>query len=96
MFTRKDYLDSNCTHEQYYSQFVNDQIKAIVSTFFGTKELKNAYAKDPSFNTIPLQQWDNLTYRFSCDKALKERGDYSTLAGKVCILKQAARMIVNG
>ena len=41
MFTRKDYaLDGKCTHQQYYAQFVTEEIKMIVVLNFGLDTLK--------------------------------------------------------
>jgi len=95
MYTRKQYLNKECTHSEYYHQFVTEQTKRLVKRL-GIKRLKNAYKEDEHFNSIPLGTWDNLTFLFSCDKQLKECGDYATLAGKVCILKETARELVNG
>ena len=31
MFTRKDYvIEGKCTHQQYYAQFVTEEIKTII------------------------------------------------------------------
>lgn len=61
MFTRKDYaLDGKCTHQQYYAQFVTEEIKMMVVLNFGLDTLKEAYQEDKAFNTIPLQKWDLL------------------------------------
>lgn len=47
---------------------------------------------DKHMNDIPLRKWDSLRI-YPRDGAMKECGDYLTLAGKVCIAKAAARMI---
>lgn len=94
MFTRKQYLNGECTHEQYYEQFVTDQIKDLVLRVFGRAELTEAYQKDPNLNNIPLYHWDNLARHVNCGKAMKPCGDYPTLAGQVCILKTAARLAI--
>lgn len=96
MFTRKDYLDKNCNHREYYSQFVTEYIKSIVASKFGLEKLQKAYRQDKNLNTISLDQWDHLTHRLprSVAASLKEHGDYLTLAGGVCILKEAAKQLV--
>lgn len=48
------------SHHEYYSQFVTPEILALVQNKFGKDSLKEAFAKDEHFNTIPLRQWDNL------------------------------------
>jgi hypothetical protein len=93
MFTRKDYLAGNCTHEQYYNQFVNQTVKNYVVKAFGIEKIKNAYSQDKSLNSIPLQLWDNIGIPVEMSNKLKEHGDSYTLAGQVCILKAAARQI---
>lgn len=94
MFTRTDYLDGKCAHQQYYSQFVDERIKAIVLRRFDKATLAYHYSKDTFFNTIALRTWDNMSLPAYIVDKMKQAGDYLTLAGQVCILKQAAREIV--
>jgi hypothetical protein len=94
MFTRQDYLNGKCNHREYYAQFVNESIKSMVKNNFGIERLRNSFTKDEYFNNIPLQSWDNLTYSVNCRKELESLGDFPTLAGKVCILKEAARQLI--
>lgn len=93
-FTRQDYMNGLCSHDDYYSQFVNENIKLLVLERFNIEILQSAYAVDHHFNSLPLPIWDKLTLLFSCNNEMKILGDYSTLAGKVCILKQAAKMLI--
>lgn len=97
MYTRKDYLDHKCTHREYYAQFVTEYtINTVVSTF-GIKRLQAALAKDEYLNTIALERWDMVGYAinsYMLDKKLREAGDYPTLAGLVCIVKEAARQAI--
>jgi len=94
MHTRKDYLNENCTHEQYYDQFVTNDVKNLVLNHFGCEKLKKSYLKDKNLNNIPLQLWDNLAFSLNFDNKFKEFGDFPSLAGKICILKNAARQII--
>lgn len=99
MITRQQYLsDSTNLHESYYKQFVNSSIKQMVLNKFGIEKLKKHYAaKFGDKNYIDLNHWDSLAGGYSsqlCASKLKEVGDYPSLAGAVCILKTAARMIV--
>lgn len=93
MITRQQYLNKQATHEEYYSQFVTPFIKKIVENHIGLDKIKDS--NDHHFNDIPLRLWDNasnwLKYYPTVFNQLKEAGDYATLAGLVCILKQAAR-----
>lgn len=91
MYKRKDYMSGKCTHEQYYNQFINDNIKLLLKDSIDINKIKKS--KDKHFNDIPLEWWDRI--RLTCDVVdmLKQAGDYYTLSGQVCILKQAARQI---
>ena len=81
MYTRTQYLNNECSHEVYYSQFVTDSILKAVIKNLGKQIL---ISKDPdNFNDISLGLWDRLSYIVP--------GTHS-LAEKVCILKQAARL----
>lgn len=39
MFTRKQYLSNECTHEQYYSQFVQPWMTDFILQHFTVEEL---------------------------------------------------------
>ena len=94
MFTRQQYLDNECTHAQYYAQYVNAGIRQLIMRTFTPAGLRAQYAQDISFNTIELREWDYLAYSMSCQKGLlAQLGDCDTLAGRVCILKECAREI---
>ena len=94
MITRKQYIDREATHEEYYSQFVDEGVKSRVNRL-GISTLKEG--KDNHFNNIPLDSWDCMMplVPFHINTKLKECGDYPTKAGIVCILKEAARQIVS-
>lgn len=96
MFTRKDYLDKNCTHEQYYSQFVTNHSKALVLGMWDNQTLIDSYQKDDYFNhkLTPLKSWDFLAGFLSTPKIFTEAGGWNTLSEKICILKQSAREMV--
>lgn len=96
-----DPIKGNKVHREYYSQFVTPEIKAIVLSFLKSELSLKKYKKYTleqlkvnSFNDIPLKLWDNLTYCIRVKEALEAKGDYPTLAGKVCILKEAASQLI--
>lgn len=91
MTTREQYLDNDhpSTHADYYGQYVDDNTKRILIERVGIERLLSS--TDPHLNDIPLARWDRLpALRWN----LKSRGDYLTLAGKVCIYKEAARQLI--
>lgn len=92
-YTHKDYMNSKCTYQEYYDQFVSDGIFNRLFCSFGLSMIKNGYLKDPNFNTIPLEYWDILNVTEYTKRLLEEAGDTLTLATKVCIFKVAARRI---
>jgi len=94
--TRKQYMEADGgteAHRTYYSQFVTDEMKRRVLTFIGKDKVVES--TDPHFNNIGLHRWDAIAQPCPCDvaKLLMEAGDYPTLAGLVCILKEAAQQI---
>lgn len=97
MITRQQYLNKECTHNEYYAQFVTPSILRIVESEFGIACLKQAFEKDPHFNTIPLAKWDSLSLylnKAQINSLMKDCGDFVSQAGLVCILKNAARQLV--
>lgn len=89
MKTRQNYLNGECTHREYYAQFVTASIKNYVESRFGIERLKNALLEDKYLNSIKLNEWDML--HISVD--MSDYGDRLTPAGKVCILKEAATQL---
>jgi hypothetical protein len=98
--TRKEYLAANnsasdtmAVHRAYYGQFVDAGILRTVSNFIGRSAIINS--RDEWFNDIPLRRWDAVLIPIPAriDDKMRELGDYPTLAGAVCIAKEAARQI---
>ena len=95
MISRKDYIAGKATYQAYYGQFVNNTYKTRVLGRIGLSQL--VASRDPSFNDIPLAEWDRIaSYGGLAETTSKmeECGDYLTLAGHICILKEAARQLV--
>lgn len=99
MITRQDYLKNGSLHRAYYAQFVTPQIKNLVEKRFGIEKLFKSYDWDVSFNNIPLHQWDMLAELYIIPNweiraLLNKANDGMTLAGDICILKEAGRQVV--
>lgn len=79
-FTRAQYMAEECTHRQYYSQFICDEYMARV---------KNMVLR------ASLEEWDrismSLLHSSRIHSLMKEVGDIITLSGAVCIMKEAKR-----
>jgi len=97
MMTRKEYLDAEDqrkAHRQYYGQFVTEQHKSLVLNRIADIQKLKA-SKDSSFNDIPLVLWDRIAAQSICpSERMRSVGDFPTLSGGVCILKEAARQLI--
>lgn len=87
MFTRKQRLADECTHEQYFLE-IADEAGLIADNKQLVARCALALAGgDKHLNTIPLPLWDGMRAPISLHKAMKVRGDYLTLSGIVCTWK---------
>lgn len=97
IITRGEYIefDSRKLHREYYGQFVTEATKNVVKEAFSVEKLIWAFGSDKNLNNIPLNEWDaiNGVTRHN-GKRLKEAGEVWSLSTGVCILKEAARQIV--
>jgi len=91
MHTRKDYLNNLCTFREYYSQFVDQSVKNKVAQYIGVSRI--VASTDEHLNDIPLKEWDILSISSHIGNKMRECGDFPTLAGNVCIHKEAARQL---
>ena len=93
MFTRSDYIRGSCTNWQFYEQMVTDDIKEHTKRFVGTRLILGSTCKN--FNDVSIRVWDDagICGNYLIDAAIKETGDGPSLAGRVCVLKAAARII---
>ena len=92
MKTNKMCLNGECTHREYYSQFVTPSIIDVVKKYIGVDRINKS--TDPHLNDIKLAKWDSLVSYVYAD--FKSYGDSRTLSGCVCILKEAAKQIKEG
>jgi hypothetical protein len=104
MITRKEYMnhytfrdgetreqhDIRCAaaHRAYYGQFVNVCTMSQVASFIGKDKLLSS--TDPHLNDIPLVLWDHVSNCLYMNVSFKSVGDFVTLAGLVCVAKEAA------
>lgn len=93
VYTRKQYIQGDCTHREYYAQFITDEILVLVREGIGMEMILKSKQNEEHFNDIPLRVWDvlgnfihteQLRYKFA------RANDFVSKAGLVCILKQAA------
>lgn len=91
--------DRATAHRAYHGQYVTEDIKDLVLKTYSVETLRSAFRYDKHFNSIELVNWDmmgiSLNYNHTLKMKLKENGDFITMAGIVCILKEAARQIIS-
>ena len=105
MFNRLKYIKGECTHQEYYSQFVNNHIIKLVVRKVGVQRILDS--EDLHFNDIPLSEWDALNDAVrlcvnpvlwkSCNNVTYREEDRNkflwSLSDGVCIAKAAAKII---
>jgi hypothetical protein len=89
-YTRQQYLDRECTHRQYYAQLVTEHTRERVAREIGLDRL--LASTDEHLNDIPLKEWDRIKPSFN---GPWPEGDHHSLAGAVCVNKEAARQIID-
>ena len=97
MFTRQAYLDSARDNGESFRRYYGEIIAETGFRYSGDiARVRAALAQgDMHLNTIPLGHWDCMAagpIAARVAAAFKARGDYATLAGMVCLLKEAARL----
>ena len=106
MFTRAQYMNKECTHREYYAQFVNKSMRDMVLRIITLTKLQQS--REPFFNDVTrLQDWDcmkNATFHMLNMKQWRELNypEYAglnsvgwSLSDNICILKEAARQLVD-
>jgi hypothetical protein len=94
MITRKQYMNKEATHAEYYAQF-GQHLTGLVSRWIGRDRI--LASTDEHFNDIPLKEWDAMaeSVRLTVGRSLAEANGTGgiSLSDCVCSLKSAARII---
>jgi len=97
MKTKEQYRNKECTHREYYAQFVTPGVKRLVIDRFGVDQLVNTPDQE-YLNTINLSQWDGLVpllwMDFKVCALMRSTNEWRSLGTGVCILKEAARQLI--
>lgn len=103
MMTRQDYLNE-CrepgSFARYYGEIIADAggpdaFRTLIPV--SADRIRAALAAgDAHLNTVPLALWDarSAAVKAITDRAPRARDDWPTLGNAVCILKEAARLLV--
>ena len=92
MISRKQYTKGEFTHREYYAQYVGDHERNLVLKKLGLKRLEKHFQADFQDDRIELSEWDALMPFIQPD--FRSRDDFPTIAGLVCVLKEAALQVV--
>lgn len=94
MFTRKQYMNKECSHSEYYHQF-GKHLTGLVGNIIGVDRIKAS--TDEHFNDIPLAKWDGMMepIRLSIGRLISDANGSGgiSLSDCVCSAKAAARII---
>ena len=88
MFTRAQYIAAECSHNEYYSQFINPENSAYVLGRLSKQRLL-AECKTKSLNEINLYEIDRIfgVKSMTDAKLLISVGETWSQATQVCIVK---------
>lgn len=92
--TREQYLAGQCSFEDYYRGVIaTSGARRMVEPKMLARVREAIAAGDYHLNTIPLGLWDAMApaWRPIIARALKAHGDFWSLGGSICFLKQLAR-----
>ena len=92
-------MNKECTHRQFYGQFVHEGTKCLVLSFFGFERL--AKSTDEHLNDIPLHMWDRIQVVRGVNPKLWKDAHQTdvfswSMSDNVCVAKEAARQIIKG
>lgn len=93
MHTRADYMDKRCTHADYYGEIAQAAGVSLVGHPIMPDVEKALAAGDEHLNSVPLDRWDSVGHGFrnALGPVMRARGDVLSMAGLVCVAKEAAR-----
>lgn len=95
-------MEKRCSHREYYGQFVGPYVKQLVVDRIGLPRL--LASRDPHLNDIPLGVWDSFWVShtpsmhikppLAIGVLLREAGEGNSASTGTCILKEAARQLI--
>ena len=88
MWTRKQYMDGECSHRTYYAQMVTQDVLDAVEQYFTVERLVGCSDQE-HFNTIPLAMWNRLRCQI-----MRDMGESWSEGTAFAVLKEAARQLV--
>lgn len=87
--------DYRKVHREYYSQYVNENVKKIMLFYFG--QIPIMVTKSHHFSDVPKEKWDKALGKLQADSEvmnlLEKNGDVFNNVIGVSILKEACKQI---
>lgn len=91
MIKRNEYMQGTASFDQYYGQFITPSIRDLLSRHLGKRLREILY-----LNEIELDVWDSIAHIMPVNRdVFKEVAETDSLATRVCILKTAAKQLIN-
>lgn len=92
MITRKEYMDGKASFAEYYGEIAREAHISYANSPLLPRVIDALAKGDAHLNTIPLHRWDAVgVYTMKILAPIfKAHGDGWSLAGSVCVHKQAA------
>ncbi len=99
MLTREQYMNNECTHQEYYEQFITWSIRQYVEKNYTKEFLQACYATDKNLNNLGgnwSKDFDAFTLQIkteiaSVNKRLNGSAVYSLCCG-TCAIKAYMRL----
>lgn len=103
MITRKQYMDGEYSHHEYYSQFVTEQTKQFILRSLSVDDIRKAIESgDKHLNDIKIPYnnmgrggrwwWDDAPIN---SRLVKESGENLSPSTYTCTAKAAAKILAN-
>ena len=102
MFTRTDYMNDKCTHQEYFEQFITPSIECWVRRNYTKEFLRECLEADPNLNNLGnnwLRKFDIFIESIKAEiaainKKINEQSVWSYSDG-VCAIKAYMRIYAN-
>lgn len=91
-FTREQLLNAECTHQEYYEQFLSPQSVLTVVENIGASRILES--RHPFFSDIELAEWEHIGGGLPAAFGLAN--DTRTISASVCLAKAAANVFRRG
>ena len=95
-FTYQELLNKECSYRDYYEQFATHAVRSKMLCQVNRDTLEKAWKSDKTFGSIVLEQWESIDISREISNMLREAGDSFSLENSVLILKETARLEIEG